>query len=331
MNPNGGIPANMTLCRSQNYETAEQDPGNVGSAPVKPPFGYYGAKQRISAQIVSNLPPHNAWVEAFCGSAAITLAKPAAPIEVINDLDGNVVNLFTQLRERPDELCRRIALTPYAREEFRLARSGKIVGDPLERARLFLVATMMTVNGTAGSDGCGFSFSSSYARNGREARVNRWYNLPERLALVVERLRNVRVENRDARDLVQMFQDRPATLIYMDPPYFVKRDHGYAIDAREETFHRELLAICQKSRAMLLLSGYANDLYDSLLTKEAGWERVTIETHTRDTSGKDYARTEVLWKNFQYAKAERTRRLPIRLNKKELREKKVNPSRGGTK
>ena len=302
----------MILRRSQPYETADQEPVNVGSAPVKPPFGYYGAKQRISAQITSKLPRHNAWVEAFCGSAAITLAKPAAPIEVINDLDGNVINLFTQLREQPDALCRAVALTPYAREEFRVARLGEAVKDPLERARRFLVATMMTVNGTAGSIGCGFSFSPSYARNGREARVNRWYNLPERLAPVAERLRNVRIENRDARDLVREFQNRPATLIYMDPPYFVKRDHGYAIDAREETFHRELLEICQKSRAMLLVSGYANDLYDSVLTRDAGWERVTIKTHTRGTTGKDYARTEVLWKNFQYVKAEQNRKAPHR-------------------
>ena len=50
---------------------------------VKPPFGYYGAKQRIAAQITRALPPHNAWVEAFCGSAAVTLAKPPAPIEII--------------------------------------------------------------------------------------------------------------------------------------------------------------------------------------------------------------------------------------------------------
>ncbi|HEU6448843.1 MAG TPA: DNA adenine methylase [Verrucomicrobiae bacterium] len=319
----------MILRRSQPYETADREPAPADSDPVKPPFGYYGAKQRISAQIVSKLPRHNAWVEAFCGSAAITLAKPAAPIEVINDLDGNVVNLFAQLREQSEALCRAVALTPYSREEFRIARSGEVVKDPLERARRFLVATMMTVNGTAGSIGCGFSFSPSYARSGREARVNRWYNLPERLALVVERLRNVRVENRDARDLVNMFIDRPATLIYMDPPYFVKRAHGYAIDAREETFHRELLDVCQKSQSMLLLSGYANELYDSLLTKYAGWERVTIETHTRDTSGKDYAKTEVLWKNFQYVKAEKTGRLPIRLSQKELREKKLNPSRSG--
>jgi len=67
------------------------------SLSVKPAFGYYGAKQKISSSIVELLPPHNAWVEVFCGSAAITLAKPPAQIEVINDLDSTIVNLFDQL------------------------------------------------------------------------------------------------------------------------------------------------------------------------------------------------------------------------------------------
>ena len=81
----------------------------------------------------------------------------------------------------------------------------------------------MTINGVNGSQNSGFSFSQSYTRGDKEARVNRWYNLPERLAKVVERLRGVRIENRDACKIVEMFQDRPATLVYLDPPYFVKR------------------------------------------------------------------------------------------------------------
>ena len=229
-------------------------PTSVGR--TKPPFGYYGAKQRIASQIIESLPPHNCWVEAFCGSAAITLAKPAAPIEVINDLDGEVTNVFEQLRTNSEALCKAVALTPYAREEFELARYGAPATNPLERARRFLVATMMTVNSTTASrSSCGFSYSQSYTRGGMEARVSRWINLPDRLTQVVERFKTVRIEKRDARDLVHMFLDRPATLMYLDPPYFTKRAHGYAIDAKDEQFHRELLDLCVRSKAMMLISG----------------------------------------------------------------------------
>lgn len=187
----------------------------------------------------------------------------------------------------------------------------------------------MTVNGTIGGTRCGFSFSQSYAREGREARVNRWYNLPERLANVVERLRGVRIENRDARELLKMFSDRPATLIYLDPPYFVKRDHEYVIDAKDRNFHEELLELCSKSKAMLLISGYDNELYNTRLSGRHGWTRVNVKTHTRDTRGKDYERTEILWKNKHFVKAEKTGKVPVRLTKQEIEENKINPRRKG--
>ena len=217
----------------RDYSKVPKRVSAVPSGPVAAPFAYYGAKQRLAGQIVASLPPHNAWVEAFCGSAALTLAKTAAPIEVINDLNGHIVNLFRQLRNNSKALCKAVALTPYAAEEFDKSHSTNGKVTPLEMARQFLVRTMMTVNGTVDGTRSGFSFSQSYAREEREARVNRWYNLPDRIDSIVGRLRNVRIEKRDARELLDMFSDRPATLVYLDPPYFTKRDHGYVIDAND--------------------------------------------------------------------------------------------------
>ncbi len=197
----------------------------------------------------------------------------------------------------------------------------------MERARRFLVATMMTVNGVNGPSRSGFSYSQSFARSNKEARVNRWYNLPERLENVVERLRGVRIENKDACDLVQMFHDRPATLMYLDPPYFVKREHKYIIDANNLEFHSRLLEKCRKARCMILISGYENKLYKDVLSRKNGWVKRKIETHTRDTTGKDYARTEVLWMNAQFVKAKKTNKVPIRLRTKEKKENKLNPRR----
>jgi DNA adenine methylase len=295
--------------------------------PVRAPFGYYGAKQRIARKIIKELPPHNAWVEGFCGSAAITLAKKPAPIEVINDRDGEIVNLFEQLRNNTKALCRAVALTPYARDEFQLARASSKGLNPLERARRFLVATMMTVNGTIGTPRCGFSYSQSYERGGKEARVNRWYNLPDRLEEVVERLRGVRVENRDACELIKMFSDRPATLMYLDPPYYTKRDHRFVIDANDKEFHTELLELCKRARCMLLISGYQNDLYDEILKPENGWAKWTIRSQTRGTNGRGYSRNEVLWMNAQYQKAKEYGKVPILLRRKEKQNRKINPPR----
>jgi DNA adenine methylase len=313
---------------AKDYSKATKESLAHRPSPAPAPFAYYGAKQRLASQLVADLPPHNAWVEAFCGSAALTLAKPAAPIEVINDLNGQITNLFQQLRDNSARLRRAIKLTPYASEEFEISHNGK--GNKLgrlEKARRFLVRTMMTVNGTVDGTRTGFSFSQSYSREGREARVNRWMNLPERIDAIVERLRCVRIEKRDAREIIEMFSDRPATLIYLDPPYFTKREHGYVIDANDCQFHEDLLRECLKARCMILLSGYDNKLYNDMLVAGAGWKKKKIKTHTRDTSGTDYERTEVLWMNKQFVHAKKLGRVPIRLTKKERVDNKVNPPR----
>jgi DNA adenine methylase len=302
------------------------------SAVATSPFGYFGAKKRLALYIAGMLPPHNAWVEAFCGSAAVTMAKKPALIEIINDADSQIVTVFQQLRQHPDELIRLIEFTPYARTEFDNAYMKNGIGGKLEQARRFLVASMMTVNGAIGKretgiKHSGFSYSQSYARNGHEARVSRWNSMPERLRRVVERLKQVRVENRDARELFKMFLNRPATLVYLDPPYFMDRDHGYKVDANTKEFHEELLKLCIRAKCMVLVSGYRNKLYDSYLTKERGWHRQVIKTHTRNTNGEDFSRTEVLWKNRPFLKACSTGRVPIRLTKKEKENFKVNPIR----
>jgi DNA adenine methylase len=293
-------------------------------------FGYFGSKKRLAVELCSQLPPHHAWVEMFCGSAALTLAKPPAPIEVINDLDNEIVNFFEQLRNKEKKLCRLIALTPYAREELHRARTPQSKISDLERARHFLVSSMMAINGVFGEERGGFSYSDSYARDGRDARVNRWYNLPKRISKAVERLRSVRVENKDARELLKQYLHRPATLVYLDPPYLADRTNGYTHDENNPEFHRELLKLANRARCMIFISGYANDLYEQLLTKKRGWSRKTIKTTTRDSSGKIHKRTEVVWMNKHFRLAQKAKEVPIILTKKESKQKKLNPSRSKT-
>ena len=84
-------------------------------------FGYFGSKQRIAARFQDRLPPHNAWVELFCGSAARTLAKKPAPIEVINDINGDIVNFFRQLQANTSRLT--------LPNEIPIGLSGEFVSD----------------------------------------------------------------------------------------------------------------------------------------------------------------------------------------------------------
>jgi DNA adenine methylase len=292
-------------------------------------FGYFGSKLRLAAKLSAKLPPHNCWVELFCGSAAMTLAKDPAPIEIINDINEEIVNFYAQLRTHGSKLLKQIELTPYARVELERARvrAGHSPVSNLERARRFFVTAMMAVNGSFGSAQGGFSVSNSYSRNGLEARVNRWRTMPSYLAEVIERLKNVRVEKRDAIKLFSEFSNRPATLVYADPPYLAERVQGYEHDANTEEFHREFLSVALRAKCMLFISGYHSPLYNQLLTKERGWSKRIFHAITKGNNGKCFPRREVVWFNRAFVEANRTGRIPIRLSRNERKNRKVNPTR----
>ena len=83
------------------------------------------------------------YIEPFAGSGAVFFNKNPGAVETINDLDGDVVNLFWVLREQPDELKRALKLTPYSRDEY--DRSFEACDDPLERARRYMVRTTQAI------------------------------------------------------------------------------------------------------------------------------------------------------------------------------------------
>ena len=290
-------------------------------------FGYFGSKLRIASKLCGQLPPHNAWVELFCGSAAMTLAKKPAQIEVINDINGQITNFFRQLRENSPELIRQIELTPYSRAELELSRIEETGLTPIERARRFFVAAMMAINGSFGADAGGFSFSNSYARNGMEARVSRWNGMPEYLESIVSRLRSVRVEKKNALTLFQDFKNRPGSLVYFDPPYLGERSRGYDKDQTSVAFHEKLIATAANAKCMVFISGYQNDLYDNSLTERNGWTRQSLKATTKGNNGKPFDREEVVWFNAIYQKAVASGHVPLHLSAKERRNNKVNPER----
>lgn len=293
---------------------------------INTPFGYFGSKNKIALHLCSDLPPHNCWVEAFCGSAALTLRKTPAPIEIINDIDNEIYNFFRQLRQNPDALIEATRLTPYAEQELINARIPQEGLSELERARRFLVQSMMSINGIFGEAKSGFSYSDSFTRSGQDARVSRWNNLPERLSLVIERLKKVRVENKDAMRILKRYIDRPNTLVYLDPPYLGNRTSGYNNDANDIEFHTKLLELANRANCMIFISAYEHPLYEEML-KDGWWCRKTITTSTQGSNGKLMARTEVVWMNRHYVNALNRNQLPTLLTSKEKSEGRCNPER----
>lgn len=262
----------------------------------KPALRYHGAKFRLAPWIMSFFPVHRCYVEPFGGAAGVLLQKPRAYAEVYNDLDGDVVNFFTVLRdpvqrERLVEACR---LTPYARAEFDQAWGEAT--DPVERARRIAIRAQMGFGSAGASKGTtGFRIDTKRACGTSQQH---WADYPDALAAVARRFSGVLIENRPAIDVMQQHDDEN-TLHFVDPPYMHEtrvRGAGKARYYRHEMTddqHNALLDAVLQLKGMVVISGYATEMYADRL---GAWS--TQQTSARISAGRWGAcRIERVWIN----------------------------------
>ena len=261
---------------------------------VAPILKYPGAKWRLANWIIGYLPDHKVYCEPYFGSGAIYFNKKPAVIETINDIDQNVVNLFRVIRDHPEELARLIDFTPWSRTEYRQSKNSvrnggsyiNLSGDSIEDARRFLVRCWQA-HSIKTSDVTGWS----YRKNEIGAHHTRtWRDIPDRILVIAQRLKMAQIECLPAADVIRRHMS-PEVLIYADPPYprDTKSQRLYANEMSDDE-HIEMLDLLDAHTGPVVLSGYANELYDDRLQH---WSRQTRLTQA--DSGK--SRTEVLWLN----------------------------------
>jgi DNA adenine methylase len=273
---------------------------------TRPLLRYHGGKWAIGEWIIAQMPPHEIYVEAFAGAASVLLRKERCGPEIINDLDGELVNVFRVLQDpvKAEQVRRRIALTPFARAEF--DRTYETAVDDVDRACKTLARSQMGHGTDSITRSCRTGFRSKLSGS-RALPSETWARWPAAVPEFVERLRGVVIENRDAAEVMLRF-DMPGTLHYVDPPYVSAtrssiegrsaKTHGYRFEMTDDD-HERLAEVLLELKGMVMLSGYRSTLYDDLY---GDWERLECET-LADTAK---PRTECLW--FNAAAWERSRR-----------------------
>lgn len=251
-------------------------------------LNYPGAKWGMAKEIIAMMPPHRSYLEPFFGSGAVLFNKPPSAIETVNDIDGDVVNFFTVLREQPEELYARISMTPYARDVFEAAHRSR--GETaIDRAYTFAVRSKMG-HGFKTYQKTGFKIDIQGREN--SYAVNCWNRLPLDLMEAAARLKEVQIENRPAVDVIRRF-NYENVLIYADPPYLLNTRGGkqYRFEMTEQD-HVDLLGALKQHKGAVILSGYPSEMYDREL---AGWSRIDRKSYNQNAD----KRTEVLWCNFE--------------------------------
>ena len=271
---------------------------------------YYGGKGSHLTWLLPLLPYSNHFIDLFGGSAAVLLNKQPTPIETYNDLDGAVVNFFKVLRDKPEELVRLLALTPFSRGERRHAYRTIDTKDytDVEKARLYYILARQTRNQvaqrTTNNKTNSWRFTRDAIRHGMPAYVLQWQNTLDALAYVAARLRSVQLESYPWQRILELYADAN-TLVYCDPPYVTEtraRDKReiYMFEMTDQE-HIDLATALHKWPGLAAVSGYRCKLYDDIYKD---WHRFDMPVlsaaavNGTDNTSESRERIESLWTNY---------------------------------
>jgi DNA adenine methylase len=248
---------------------------------LRAPIVWFGGKGNMIAKLMRHVPlGGKPYCEPYMGAATLFFARPPAPVEVLNDLDGNLVNLFRCLQNPATfaELKHRLLYTLYARAEYCRAieiLNDRTVTDPVLRAWAFFVAYNLGVSGMVQREGSwGRTFTS---KGGIADSTNRWIMRLTMLDDWHKRLLAVQIDNRDALEVIR-YWDTPDAVFYVDPPYHpstrIKKD-VYAAEANHDHYV-ELVRTLLACQGAVVLSCYEHPVFAPL--GEAGWRRTEYTT-----------------------------------------------------
>ena len=264
-------------------------PAVRASVPKRPITRYHGGKWKMAPWIIEQFPSHRVYVEPFGGAGSVLLRKAPSRVEVLNDLNGRLVNAFRVLRD-PDQAARLqslLRLTPCSEQEYRLAR--EVSDDPVEDARRLIVLGHQAF-GSTGATGGKMSGWRRGVRPTGTASSQEWASLHSHVLSWADRLRSVYIENADALSVIARW-DSPDTLFYVDPPYVIgTRTAGRGAYGHEMTDdeHAALADLLRSVEGRVIISGYPSTLYEDLY---AGWARIDRPA----LADQARRRTEVLW------------------------------------
>lgn len=213
----------------------------------KSPLAWLGGKSRLADQIIERMPAHQTYCEVFAGAAWVLFKKPESKVEVINDINRELTNLYRCVKHHLGELVAQFRWMLVARDDFDafLSMPPDALTDIQRAARFFYLAKT--------SFGAKIHKPTFGIAATAPPRLN-LLRIEEELSDAHVRLARVFVENKPYDQVIQRF-DKPGTLFYVDPPYWGnEKDYGEGVFCREDFARLAGLLASLKGKFILSLN-----------------------------------------------------------------------------
>jgi DNA adenine methylase len=281
--------------------------------PISSIAPWFGGKRTLAPVIVEELGQHYSYVEPFCGSLAVILAKPVATQELVNDLHGDLTNLARVIASPAafdlyDRLQRTIMAEGLYLDALEYLKVPLASGIDRSRAYWYFIASWMGRNGTAGLRRTNWQISVRWTPTGGSSPT-RFRAAVESLPAWNNRLRSVEILQRDGLEVLAKLEDGEGVAIYADPPYFTRgartsTSSRYAHEFTPEQHARLSQELRRFRKARVVVSYYEDPELEALYP---GWTfrncdiQKNLHVQNRRGSGKCQAPEVLILNGPSYA------------------------------
>lgn len=211
-----------------------------------PIIPWIGGKRRLADRIIPQFPKHSCYVEVFAGGAALYFMRPPAEVEVINDVNGELVNLYRVVKNHLEEFVRQFKYALSSRDVFKwLQVTPPHTLTDIQRAARFFYLQQQAFGGKVEGQSWGTATTAP--------PVN-LLRIEENLSAAHLRLASAYIENLDWHDCMERY-DREHTLFYLDPPYWQTAGYGVEFEFAQYEKMAELMSRL-KGKAILSLNDH---------------------------------------------------------------------------
>ncbi len=228
-----------------------------------PIIPWIGGKRRLADILIPRFPRHTCYVELFAGGAALYWLKPASDVEVLNDVNGDLVNLYRVVQRHLEEFVRQFKWALSSRQVFKwLQETRPETLTDIERAARFYYLQHQAFGGRVASQSWGTATTAP-------APTVNLLRLEEDLSDAHLRVSGAYIEHLDWFDCLQRY-DRPHTLFYLDPPYW--QTEGYGVPFEWAQYERMADALRNlQGRAILSITPISGNVSPVSRASHCSW------------------------------------------------------------
>ncbi|MBI9055532.1 MAG: DNA adenine methylase [Bacteroidales bacterium] len=236
---------------------------------MKTPITYYGGKQTMLKHIKPRIPKHKIYTEAFCGGAAVFFEKEASDIEVLNDINGELINFYQVFRQHSSEFKQELEGTLHSRNLHLYAQMIYQLPEHFSKVKRAWALWYLSKTSFASKLDGSFGYDKSKNTMVKKLCNAKEYAIAEAVA---KRLENVQLECTDALRIIRS-RDTIDAFHFVDPPY-VGTNCGHYNGYNEQHF-KELLDLLSNLEGKFMLTMFPNDMLQEYID-QYGWHKVEI-------------------------------------------------------